>query len=457
MAFGCYNAPMVRKASKIYSVNQVNTLVKVALEDGLPSRMIVRGEVSGWRPHSTGHCYFSLKDKGGILPCVMWKSKVKGVKFAVEDGQSVLATGYVDVYTPGGKYQFYADKLEVAGVGELQLRFEEMVKRLKGEGLFADEHKQSLPPYPMRIGIVTSGSGAAVRDIADSVYSRWPCAKLYLYPVAVQGKGAGKEIANAVNAINRRNAKLKLDVMIVGRGGGSMEDLWAFNEEVVARAIFASAVPVISAVGHEIDFTIADFVADARASTPTKAGVIAVPDADEVLERLHGAQKRLEGNAENKVAICGHELRAICGHIAFSRPGMVVVNAVQRVDEAAGRLKNCKKELISGYWGHLRGAYEQVRRIEPHRLLGVKKVEMGKAESDMRKAIGEVLGKNMLQITAVENRLAGLDPRGVLNRGYSITMNEKTGKAIRAASEVAAGDVVVTELASREKLRSKIV
>ncbi len=391
------------------------------------------------------------------MPCVMWKSKVKGVKFAVEDGQSVLATGYVDVYTPGGKYQFYADKLEIAGVGQLQLRFEEMVKRLKGEGLFEEEHKQSLPPYPMRIGIVTSGSGAAVRDIADSIYSRWPCAKLYLYPAAVQGKGASREIADAVNAINRRNAKLKLDVMIVGRGGGSMEDLWAFNEEVVARAIFASKVPVISAVGHEIDFTIADFVADARASTPTKAGVIAVPDAEEVVERLEGTQRRLEGSVSNKAAVCGHELRAICANVAFSRPDMVVVNAVQRVDEAAERLKGCEKDLILDHWEDLRETYEQVREIEPHRLLGLKKLEVGTAASDMRKAMGEVLGKNMLQITAVENRLAGLDPRGVLKRGYSITMNEKTGKAIRSASEVAEGDVVVTELASREKIRSKMI
>jgi len=448
---------MVRKTSKIYSVNQVNTLVKVALEEGLPSRLVVRGEVSGWRPHVSGHCYFSLKDKGGILPCVMWKSKVKGVKFAVEDGQSVLATGYVDVYTPGGKYQFYADKLEAAGVGEFQLRFEETVKRLKEEGLFEDKHKQSLPPYPMRIGIVTSGSGAAVRDIADSVYSRWPYAKLYLYAASVQGKGAGKEIANTVNEINRRNANLKLDVMIVGRGGGSMEDLWAFNEEVVARAIFASKVPVISAVGHEIDFTIADFVADARASTPTKAGVIAVPDAEEVLERLEGMQMRLDGVVSNKVAVCKHKLEAICGHAAFSRPDMLVINAVQRIDEATERLKRCENELVLGHWGHLRKAHEQVRQIEPHRLLGVKKVEVGEGQSDMLKAIGKVVGKKMLQITAVENRLAGLDPWGVLNRGYSITMNEKTGKAIRAASEVAKGDIVVTELASREKLRSKIV
>lgn len=448
---------MVRKRSKVYSVGEVNCLVKAALEEGLPSRMIVRGEVSGWRPHSSGHCYFSLKDEGGILPCVMWWSKVKGVKFAVEDGQSVLATGYVDVYPAGGKYQFYAEKLEAAGVGELQLRFEQMVKRLKADGLFEDEHKKTLPPYPMRIGIVTSGSGAAVRDIAESVYGRWPCAKLFLYPVSVQGDGAAAEIAGAIGAINRRNAKLKLDVMIVGRGGGSMEDLWAFNEEVVAQAIFASAVPVISAVGHEVDFTIADFVADARGSTPTKAGVIAVPDMDEVLERLREARRRLDGSVSNRVTICGHQLGTICASVAFSRPDMMVLNATQRVDEGAEELKECGRAMVASLAECLRQACQQVRKIEPHRLLGVKKVEVGRAGGDMRAAMSAVLGKKKLQMASVENRLAGLDPRGVLKRGYSITLNEKSGKAIRSAGEVAAGDVIVTELASREKLRSKIV
>lgn len=448
---------MVRKRSKVYSVGEVNCLVKAALEEQLPSRMIVRGEISGWRPHSSGHCYFSLKDTGGILPCVMWRSKIQGVRFVVEDGQSVLATGYIDVYPAGGKYQFYAEKLEVAGVGELQLRFEQMVKQLKADGLFEDKHKQPLPPYPMRIGIVTSGSGAAVRDIADSVYSRWPCAKLYLYPVSVQGDAAAGEIAKAIGEINRRNAKLKLDVMIVGRGGGSMEDLWAFNEEVVARAIFASKVPVISAVGHEVDFTIADFVADARASTPTKAGVIAVPNMEEVVERLQEAQRRLKGSVSNRITICAHQLGTICASVTFSRPDMMVLNATQQIDEGTERLKECGKAMVTALTEQLQRAREHVRRIEPHRLLGAKKVEIGTLGGNIRAAITAVLGKKKLQMTAIDNRLAGLDPRGVLKRGYSITLDEKTGKAIRSAGEVAIGDIVVTELASREKLRSKVV
>jgi len=268
----------MQKTIRIYTVSQINSLIKVALEEKLPPRLIVRGEISDWKVHSSGHCYFSLKDQGGVLPCVMWASKFKNVKFSPEDGMAVLATGHIDVYTVGGKYQLYVDKLEPEGVGALQLAFEQMVRKLQGEGLFDDAYKQPLPEYPMRIGILTSESGAAVHDIRESIHTRWPCAKLFLYPVPVQGEGAAQEIAAAIRDVNKRNKKLKLDILIVGRGGGSLEDLWAFNEEILARAIFDSAIPIISAVGHEVDVTVADFVADARASTPTKAGVVAVPD-----------------------------------------------------------------------------------------------------------------------------------------------------------------------------------
>ncbi|MBN2592552.1 MAG: exodeoxyribonuclease VII large subunit, partial [Sedimentisphaerales bacterium] len=237
------------KTKKIYTVSQINSLIKVALEENLPPQLIVRGQISDFKHHTSGHCYFSLKDEGAVLPCVMWASKVKNVKFSPEDGMEVLSTGHIDVYAPGGKYQLYVDKIEPAGVGALQLAFEQMVAKLRREGLFDEVHKKALPPYPMRIGILTSESGAALRDITDSIHNRWPCAKLFLYPVPVQGEGSAEKIAAALHDINRRDQRLKLDVLIVGRGGGAIEDLWAFNEEVLARAIFDSTIPVISAVG----------------------------------------------------------------------------------------------------------------------------------------------------------------------------------------------------------------
>jgi len=470
---------MAKKNPKIYSIKELNTKIKYVLEDGLPSRMVVKGEVSGWRPHASGHSYFNLKDEGSILPCVMWKSNVGKIKFKVDAGIEVLAKGYIDVYPQGGKYQYYVEKLEPVGVGDLQLKFEQMVKKLKTEGLFDEKHKKAIPPYPMRIGIVTSASGAAVKDIADSVYTRWPCAKMMIYPAAVQGEPAAKQIATAIRAMNRRNSELKLDVMIVGRGGGSMEDLWAFNEEPVARAIFASKIPVISAVGHEIDFTIADYVADARASTPTKAGVIAVPDMDEVLDRISEAEHRLGFNCQRNIEVSTYRLEAVQGRSCFRDPMLMVNNAAQQVDEAAGRLTETMDRMTSQMHQKLASSLEQVQRVEPHRLIGDKKLDINRLANNLstgmknlietRKptverlenaafsTIERILNKKKLQLTAIENRLGGLDPRSVLDRGYSITMFKDSGKVVGKAKQVKTGDVLVTELAGNERINSKVI
>ncbi len=469
---------MAKNKLSTYTVSEVTTLVKVALEGGVPSRFTVLGEISGWKHYGSGHCYFSLKDEGSILPCVMWKSKFSKTKFAPENGMSVLATGNVDIYEPQGKYQFYVDRLVPGGVGQLQLAFEEMVKRLRAEGLFEDEHKKAIPAYPMRIGIVTSESGAAVMDIADSIYNRWPCAKLLLYPVRVQGDGAADEIATAIRKINRGNSELRLDVLIVGRGGGSLEDLWAFNEEVVARAIFKSEIPVISAVGHEVDVSIADLVADARASTPTKAGMIAVPDMVEVLERIAEAQNRLRIMAAGKVELCGQGLETVLASSAFKNPYLIVNNADQRVDELSGKIGDSARRMFSQLLERLRSAYEKIARIEPHRLLGLKKVELNGlvsvcrakmteavsggakrvegAAGGLERAFGGVIAKKKLQITALDNRLRGLDPKSVLGRGYSITTNKSTGKVVTSVEDVMSGAMLVTEVADRGLIESEV-
>ena len=283
----------MQNRTKIYTVSQVNTLIKEILENNLPSRLAITGEITNWSIARSGHAYFDLKDENALLPCVMWRSKLDRIKFEPANGLAIIAKGYIDVYSPHGKYQFYAESMQPAGIGALQLAFEQMIKRLEAQGLFDDVHKKPLPAYPERIGILTSESGAAVHDIIDSIHNRWPPAGLFLYPVPVQGEGAAEKIAAALRDVNRRNKELKLDILIVGRGGGSLEDLWAFNEEVLARAIFDSKIPVISAVGHEVDTTIADLVADARASTPTKAGVVAVPDMQEVLEHVDNLKKKV--------------------------------------------------------------------------------------------------------------------------------------------------------------------
>ena len=295
---------------------------------------------------------------------------------------AVFASGFIDVYEPQGKYQLYVEKLEPAGVGALQLAFEQMVKRLAAEGLFDEAHKKALPPYPQRIGILTSESGAAIGDIVHSITTRWPCVKLVLYPVPVQGEGAAEQIAEAIRDVNRRNRELKFDLLIVGRGGGSLEDLWAFNEEVLARAIYNSKIPIISAVGHEYDTTIADLVADKRAATPTKAGVVAVPDVKEVLEQLNYFENRIVSETKWKIQSYGEELRNILASSVFKRPKLLVQNTQQQVDELGSRLGQVAEKYAIRWLGdRLHEVYDKVIRIEPHRFLGRLSVELNNMQN----------------------------------------------------------------------------
>jgi len=448
---------MANEKVKIYTVSQVTTLIKTVLEGNLPGRLTVTGQISDWKEHRSGHCYFSLKDEGAVLPCVMWGSNFAKVKFKAENGLAIFGTGYIDVYEPQGKYQFYIESMEPAGVGALQLAFEQMVKRLAAQGLFDEAHKRPLPKYPQRIGILTSESGAALQDIVKSIFDRWPCVRLCFYPVPVQGEGAAGKIAAAIRDVNRRNDKLKLDVLIVGRGGGSLEDLWAFNEEVLARAIYDSKIPIISAVGHEVDTTIADLVADARASTPTKAGVVAVPDRREILEKLAVDERRLMGKTESKIKLAGLELGKLLASSVFRNPLLPVRNRQQQLDEMGGTLGELMKDLLAGAKEKLRGMYEQVVRLEPHRLIGRNIVFINDLRSRANAAITALFSRAGIQITAYENRLAGLNPKAVLRRGYSITTLKQTGVVLKNAEDVQVGDTLVTELAGENLIESKVI
>ncbi|MCE5185962.1 MAG: exodeoxyribonuclease VII large subunit [Planctomycetaceae bacterium] len=437
-----------------YSVSQLNGLIKGVLEGSLPGRMILRGEISDWKRHSSGHCYFLLKDAESQMPCLMWASRAREVKFRCENGLEVLATGYVDVYVPGGKYQFYADRLDPAGVGALQLAFEQMRRRLEAEGLFDPAHKKPLPRYAMRIGVVTSRSGAAIEDIRNSISSRWPCAKLFLFDVPVQGEGAAEKIAAAIKKANAQRQRMGLELLIVGRGGGSMEDLWAFNEEVVARAIYASALPVISAVGHEVDVTISDLVADARASTPTRAGEIAVPDYREELKHLQAISHRLHINIcsvfQNR---CGR-LETILASRVFRSPLGPLQAAAQRIDELCLRLGHGQRSRFAQLKAFLEQLRHSVQRIEPMRVLGLRQMELMNLVSRGRAAMASILNKKQLQSAALENRLQAMNPRSVLKRGYSLTVNQRSGKVVAGVDDVRVGDRLTTELADGAQVTS---
>jgi len=446
----------MKKRTQIYTVSEVNSLIKATLEEQLPSQFVVRGEISNWKHHPSGHCYFSLKDEGSQLPCAMWKPNFRRVRFRPENGLAVLATGFIDVYVPHGRYQLIVDELVPAGVGALHLALEQTKKKLQAEGLFDDVHKKPIPTYPDRIGILTSESGAAVHDIIDSIRHRWPCVKLFFYPVPVQGEGAAEKIAAALLDINRRNTKLKLDVLIVGRGGGSLEDLWAFNEEVLARAIFDSKIPIISAVGHEVDVTVADFVADARASTPTKAGVVAVPDMQEVLGQLISMEHRLAGQITARVKLAQQNLEIILANAVFRNPLLLVQNAEQQLDELGAELAEVTRVLLAEMREKVLEAKEQIVRIEPHRLLKNKTVELNNRQNRVNNLIRKIMNDCRMRLTAQMNRLAGLNPKSVLQRGYSITTNKKTGSLIKTLKDVRLGDHLLTELMDDNLIESKI-
>jgi exodeoxyribonuclease VII large subunit len=449
-------SPEMQNRIEIYTVSQVNSLIKEVLEDTLPGRMTITGEITDWKLHQSGHCYFSLKDEHSQLPCVMWKGRFSKVRFEPENGLAVLATGHIDVYPPQGKYQFYVETMRPAGVGALQLAFEQMVRRLEAQGLFDEAYKKPLPAYPQRIGILTSESGAAVHDITDSIHNRWPCAKLFLYPVSVQGEGAAEEIAKALRDVNSRNKELKLDILIVGRGGGSLEDLWAFNEEILARAIFDSKIPIISAVGHEVDTTIADLVADARASTPTKAGIVAVPDMQEVLGQIASMESRLASEARARLKLAQQNLQTILASAVFRNPLLPVHNAEQQLDELQIKLADSLKTMLVRARNRLAASFEQISKIEPHRLLGKKMVDLNNLQNRTLAAMKSIVHNCRIRLTAQDNRLAGLNPKSVLQRGYSITTSKKTGLLVKKADDVRLGDLLITELARENLIESKV-
>ncbi len=374
----------------IYSVSQINREIRLILEENL-STLWVEGEISNYLHHPSGHCYFSLKDRDSQLRCVIWRDQARGLSFTPQDGMKVLAYGQITVYERGGQYQLTCFRLKPSGVGELGLAFERLKRKLEKEGLFDPGHKLPLPLFPQRIGVVTSPSGAAIRDIIKVVGKRSPWIQIILTPVLVQGPGAAEQIAQAIKDFNLFG---EVDLIIVGRGGGSIEDLWAFNEEEVARAIFSSQLPIISAVGHEIDFTISDFVADARAPTPSAAGELATRDRGELRERLKTIGERMGGLVAGRVDDLQRRLDHIGQSYGFRRPQDVLTQLIQGNDELERRLMQAMQHLLE-----LRGT----------------------------------------KLSGLKARLWSLGPRGILQRGYSICRKLPGREVVRRASQLEVG------------------
>jgi exodeoxyribonuclease VII large subunit len=380
-----------------YSVSELTRIVKELLEANIGFAW-VRGEISNLTLHSSGHMYFSLKDENSQLRCVMFRSARSKLSFTPEDGACVEAKGEVTVYERSGQYQLVAYELIPAGLGALQLALEQLKRKLAGEGLFEPSRKRPLPAFPWSVGVVTSPTGAAIRDVVRIIHRRQPGVRIILSPVRVQGPGAAEEIAEAIGKFNRF---ARVDVLIVGRGGGSLEDLWAFNEEIVARAIYESRIPVVSAVGHEIDFTISDLVADARAPTPSGAAQMVVRDRGEVLKQLSALRRGLLAAARNRSANWRRELEQTRSRYGFARILDTVTQRMQRVDELSKRMSTSAVRLLPE--------------------------------------------KRQLLESAVA-RLRALDPQEVLRRGYAVCREDVTGRVLRDAAETRVSRRVNVEL-----------
>ncbi|ORT98946.1 Exodeoxyribonuclease VII large subunit [Anaerovibrio sp. JC8] len=347
----------------VRSVSEITKYIAGLIKNDLALHNVtVRGQISNFKQYSSGHCYFDLKDKDSILKCVIWRSYAERLKFRPENDMQVLATGSVEVYERDGKYQFYVSRMAPDGVGELALAFEQLKERLSKEGLFDAEHKKALPAFPRTIGVVTSPTGAVLRDIYTVSGRRMPSIRLALYPVMVQGAGSAEQIARGIEFFNK---KYPVDVLIVGRGGGSMEDLCSFNEEVVVRAIFNSKIPVISAVGHETDFTLADFVADQRAATPSQAAELAVPDVSEVIQRIRAAQERIQLAAMSSIKDRRRSLESLMNSYVFTQPLRMLETGSMRLENLRTRLNKITGQLIKEKKNRLLHDMDKLELINP--------------------------------------------------------------------------------------------
>ncbi len=382
------------KERQALSVTQVNLYIKeVIARDDILCDVLVKGELSNFKAHSSGHMYMSLKDESGVMRAVMFRSAAAKLNFKPQNGMKVIAHGRVSVYERDGQYQLYIDDMQQEGQGDLYAAFEQLKVRLSQEGLFDPAHKKPLPKYPKRVGVVTAPTGAAIRDIINVLTRRFSYADIVLYPVLVQGENSAQSIVGAIEYFN--NLKLA-DVLIVGRGGGSIEDLWSFNEEIVARAIYNSQIPIISAVGHEIDFTISDFVADLRAPTPSAAAELAVPSETELAEKFNNVYRRIFNKTMTAVSNRRMKVEALTQRTVLKNP-------LQRLDDRKQRLDSISFMLETAYKN---AASEKKQRF--------------------------------LKSAA---RLDGLSPLGTLSRGYSLTKNSD-GEIIKSVNQVKSGDKI---------------
>lgn len=403
----------------IFTVTEITKHINNILQRNIPA-LWIKGEISNYKRHSSGHIYFTLKDEQSSLLCVFFHQYNQYLRFEPENGMEVICFGQIKVYERSGQYQLYVNQIRPLGIGDLEIAFRKLKEKLEDEGLFDEKWKKPIPEFPISIGIVTSQTGAAIQDIKNVITRRFPV-KIFLYPAKVQGSEAGKEIVSGIKTFN----KLKnVDVIIVGRGGGSLEDLWAFNEEIVARAIFESEIPIISAVGHEVDFTISDFVADLRAPTPSAAAELVVPDRESVQNGLDTYSQRLTLSMQNELQYQQSKCTELKLRLEKSHPKNLLQNYMQLIDELQYRLKHTLKRF-SDYrllLEQLRTKFSQTFRIS---YIESPKKNLLYYKDNLTKLIIKSLSNKHDKFLDLTAKLEELNPLKILKRGYSITRKDK--------------------------------
>jgi exodeoxyribonuclease VII large subunit len=444
------SAPTTRPERDIYSVSRLNREVRILLERGFGS-LWLEAEISNLARPSSGHWYFSLKDAAAQVRCCMFRQRNMLCGFAPRDGQKVLVRARIGLYEPRGEYQLVIDHMEDAGLGALKRQFEELSARLAAEGLFAPERKRALPFLPKRIGVITSPTGAAIRDILHVLARRFAAVPVLIYPVAVQGAAAAAEIVAALRLAGQR---AECDVLILARGGGSLEDLWAFNDETLARAIVASPIPVVSGIGHEIDFTIADFAADVRAPTPSAAAEIAVPDGEEWLASVQRLGQRLQRGMRRRVEGQNERLRWLIGRAALVSPSARLAQQWQRADDLEQRLSRALRQILADRRLELGEMRSRLWQLSPVVRVQRTTALYGALLARLRAAGLAQLHRARERLSPLVRTLNAVSPLATLERGYAIVSFE-SGVVLRNAADAPPGTIIEARLSSGS-LRAKV-
>jgi len=444
------SSPGVRPDRDIYSVSRLNREVRVLLERGFGS-LWLEAEISNFARPSSGHWYFSLKDAGAQVRCCMFRQRNMLLGFAPRDGQKVLVRARIGLYEPRGEYQLLIDHMEDAGLGALKRQFDELAAKLAAEGLFAPERKRPLPALPKRIGVITSPSGAAIHDILHVLARRFAAIPVLLYPVAVQGAAAAAEIVAALKLAGRR---AECDVLILARGGGSLEDLWAFNDEALARAIGACPIPVVSGIGHEIDFTIADFAADVRAATPSAAAEIVAPDAEEWAASLRRLRERLQRALRQGIDTHRERLRWLIGRAELVNPEARLAQQGQRLDELEQRASRALRQILADRRSALGLSVSRLWQLSPAARLQGTAARHAALFARLRAAGLRQLNRARERLAPLVRTLNAVSPLATLDRGYAIVSLEG-GAILRDAKDATAGTIIEARL-SQGRIRAKV-